>query len=31
MKVRINGKVFNIPKGVRFGELSHEIEKSGIE
>jgi len=31
MKVRINGKVFEIPKGVRFGELSHEIEKAGIE
>ncbi len=31
MKVKINGKVFDIPKGVRFGELSHEIEKAGIE
>lgn len=31
MKVKINGKVFDIPKGIRFGELSHELEKSGIE
>ena len=31
MKVKINGKVFDIPKGVKFGELSHEIEKAGIE
>ncbi|GEM_PF-597031 len=31
MKVIINGKTFIIPKGIRFGEFSHEIEKAGIE
>ncbi|NPB07857.1 MAG: (2Fe-2S)-binding protein [Aquificae bacterium] len=31
MKVRINGKLFDIPKGVKFSELSHQIEKAGIE
>ena len=31
MRVRINGLVFEIRKGVRFGELSDEIEKAGVE
>ena len=30
-KVKINRKTFEIPPGVRFGELHHEIEKAGVE
>ncbi|NPB06273.1 MAG: (2Fe-2S)-binding protein [Aquificae bacterium] len=31
MRVVINGKVFDIPPGVKFSELAHLIEKAGIE
>ena len=27
-KVKINGKVLEIPAGVKFGEYHHEIEKA---
>jgi ferredoxin len=30
-KVKINKKTLEIPAGVRFGELHHEIEKAGVE
>ena len=30
-KVKINNKTFEIPAGVRFGELHHDIEKAGVE
>ena len=30
-KVKINKKIIEIPVGVRFGELHHEIEKAGVE
>ena len=30
-KVKINGKVLEIPAGVKFGGYHHEIEKAGVE